>query len=210
MLTVFSPCVLPVLPIILMSGVESNAKRINGLISGIVVSLVIVTLFLSLIISLFGVSAEDIRTVSVFILIFLGLGFIFPKIGEKVTFFIEKKWFFKPIQNKSSGFVGGFVTGVSLGLVWTPCVGPVIATVATLSAINLTVIMSIITISVYSFGVAIPLYLIATGSAFFSKRLSFIKTNGEVVRQVFGLIILLTALFIWTGADKYFQSILNI
>lgn len=206
-LTVFSPCVLPILPIILASGIDGDTKRIKGVITGLVVSFTIASLLLATIVRFFGIPADSIRMIAVGLLVIFGLSMVFPHIWEKIQAWIELHWKFAPRQsNNNNGFFGGFLTGVSLGIVWTPCIGPVVATVATLAAISSFSFTAVFIALAYALGTGIPLYYIAKGGSAITNRLSFIKSENQKIRQIFGLIILATALFIWSGADKKLQA----
>lgn len=205
-LTVFSPCVLPILPIILASGIDGKVARIRGMIAGLVISFTIASLSLAAIVRAFGVSADVIRNFAVLLLAIFGLSMVFPIIWEKAQVFIEKYWKFQPVHNKSNGFGGGFLTGVSLGIVWTPCIGPVVATVATLAAVNQFSAGTVFIAFAYALGTGLPLYFVAKGGKSVTARLGIFKQNNKQVRQVFGMIILATALFIWTGADRILQA----
>lgn len=205
-LTVFSPCILPILPIILASGIEGKIGRIRGVITGLIVSFTVASLLLATIVRAFSIPADTIRNFAVILLVILALSMVFPIIWEKAQIFIEKYWKAKPIQNKNNGFSGGFVTGASLGIVWTPCVGPVLATVATLAAVSsFSFVTFFITFS-YALGVGIPLYFIAKGGRMVTANLGIFKYNNQLVRKIFGLIILVTALFIFTGYDRVIQA----
>jgi cytochrome c biogenesis protein CcdA len=206
LLTVFSPCVLPILPIILASGIDGKTKRIKGIITGLVVSFTLASLLLVTFVRMFGISADLIRDMAVFLLLIIGLNLVFPELWTKIQRNIEKYWRIQPVQKVDDTFLGGFATGVSLGIVWTPCVGPVLATVATLSATQ-TVTMStfFITLS-YAFGVSAPLYFIAKSGTSLSNRLGFVKKHNQNIRQMFGIVILFTALAMVSGFDRSLQA----
>jgi len=205
-LTVFSPCVLPILPIILASGIDGKISRVRGVIVGLVISFTIASLLLSIIVRIFGIPVDVIRNFAVLLLIILGISMVFPKIWEKVQIFIERHWKIQPLKNKNNGFGGGLLTGISLGIVWTPCIGPVIATVATLAAVNSFSILTVLIAFAFALGAGIPLYFIARGGQKFTSKLGIFKTNNEKIRQVFGIVILATALFIFLGADRKLQA----
>lgn len=205
-LTVFSPCVLPILPIILASGFDGNTKRIKGIIAGLVISFTVASLLLATIVRVLGIPVDTIKIFAVVLLVVFGISLVFPIIWEKVQIFIERHWHFQPKQNKDSGFWGGFLTGVSLGIVWTPCIGPVVAVVATLAAVSSFSFSAILIAFAYALGTGIPLYFIAKGGAKVSQKLTFFKSENQKIRQIFGIIILVTALFIWTGADRKLQE----
>ncbi|MBI4067325.1 DUF3179 domain-containing protein [Candidatus Gottesmanbacteria bacterium] len=205
-LTVFSPCVLPILPIILTSGIDGKINRIRGIIVGLVISFTIASLLLATIVRAFGIPADTIRNFAVILLVIFGLSMVFPIIWEKVQIFIERYWKITPVQNQSNGFGGGFLTGVSLGVVWTPCIGPVVATVATLAAVNKFSFGTVLIAFAYALGTGIPLYFIAKGGQKVTSRLTIFKTKNERIRQVFGVVILATAFLIWTGSDRSLQA----
>jgi len=205
-LTVFSPCVLPILPIILASGIDGKIWRIRGIIVGLVVSFTIASLLLATVVRAFGIPADTIRNFAVILLVIFGLSMVFPIIWEKVQVFIEQHWKVKPISNKNSGFGGGFITGVSLGIVWTPCIGPVVAAVATLAAVNSFSFATVAISFAYALGTGLPLYFIAKGGSKVTSKFGIFKQNNEKIKQAFGIIILATALFIWFGADRALQA----
>ena len=205
-LTVFSPCVLPILPIILASGIDGNTRRIKGMIAGLVVSFTVASLLLATLVRTLGVPADTVRLLAVGLLVIFGLSLIFPKVWEKTQTWIEKYWHFQPSQNKNSGFGGGFITGISLGIVWTPCIGPIVAAVATLAAVSSFSSSAVLIALAYAMGTGLPLYFIAKGGSKASQRLGFVKKESQKIRQIFGIVILSTALFIWSGADRALQT----
>lgn len=205
-LTVFSPCILPILPIVLSSGIDGNKNRINGMILGLIASFTVASLLLATFVRILGVPADTVRLLAVVLLIVLGMSLIFPALWEKLQSWIEIHWRFQPIKKRNSGFSGGFLTGVSLGIVWTPCIGPVLAAVATLAAVSSFSIFSLFIVLVYAIGTAIPLYFIARSGGKVTSKFDFVKKENKKIRQIFGLIVLGTALFIWSGTDRAIQA----
>ncbi|MBI2430882.1 MAG: cytochrome c biogenesis protein CcdA, partial [Candidatus Levybacteria bacterium] len=164
-LTVFSPCVLPILPAVLASGIDGNTKRIKGVILGLIVSFTIASLLLATIVRVLGIPADTVRTLAVVLLIVFGLSLVFPVIWEKIQVFIERYWHFGFYQNQNSGFWGGFLTGASLGIIWTPCIGPVVAAMATLAAVSSFSFTMVAIVFAYALGTGVPLYFIARGGS---------------------------------------------
>ena len=174
-LTSLSPCVLPILPIVLASGIDGNIKRVRGMIAGLVVSFTIFALALSAIVEVLGIPADVIRNVAVALLVALGISMAWPRIWETIQTYIERVWKFQPSQSRSKGFWGGFGTGVGLGVVWTPCVGPIVASVATLAALDGLTFGSVLLVFAYALGSGLTLYAIATGGKRVAEKTNFIK-----------------------------------
>ncbi len=206
-LTVLSPCVLPILPIVLGSGLDGSKSRINGLIAGLVVSFTFFALILSTLVSSLGISADTLRIVAAIILGFFGLTLVVPQVWLHIQTWLEAV-FHPPagLQQTNQGFGGGFLTGVILGLVWTPCVGPIIATVTTFASLQAFSLGLVVLMLCYSIGIALPLFAIAHGGARVSEKLGWYRQHQGEVRQWFGVVILLTALLIGTGIERRFQA----
>lgn len=205
-LSVFSPCVLPILPVILSSGIDGRMERVRGVIFGLMVSFSVASLLLATAVRALGIPADAFRNFAVVLLVIFGLNMVFPLVLERVQIFFERRWKFTPVKNQNNSFGGGFLTGASLGIVWTPCIGPVLAAVATLAAVNSFSIAIVFIAFAYTLGIGFPLYYIAKGGSGVGVRLGIFRQNSVKMRQVFGVIILLSALFISTGADRAVQS----
>lgn len=206
-LTVLTPCVLPVLPVILASGVEGKLWRIRGIIVGIILSFTIASLTLAAVVRILGIPADTIRNIAVIFLLIFGLNLVFPQIWNKILSFIERFWRVRPfIPQGKQGFGGGVLTGASLGLVWTPCIGPIVATVATLAAVNSFSAASILLVFTYSAGIGLGLYLIAKGGKNVASRFSFFREKSQFINRIFGLVIIGTAVFIATGGDRALRT----
>jgi len=204
-LTAFTPCALPILPVVLASGLEKRARTI-GTIVGLVTLFVVVTLTLSSIVSLLGVSADSIRNASMVFLLAIGFLLIFPDKWAIIQHAIERRWRIPTLGRGREDFAGGFLTGASLGVVWTPCVGPVVAAVTALTASSETSGAAIIITSAYGLGIGLSLWVIALGGKKILDRFGFVKTKNSHIRQWFGVIIVLTALSILVGLDRSLQT----
>jgi cytochrome c biogenesis protein CcdA len=205
-LTSLSPCVLPILPIVLASGIDGNVRRVRGMIAGLVVSFTVFALAFSAIVEVLGIPADIIRNIAVVLLVALGISLAWPKIWDTIQTYIERVWKFQPSQSQNKGFLGGFGTGVGLGVVWTPCVGPIVASVATLAALDGLTLSSVLLVFTYALGSGLTLYAIATGGKKLAEKTSFIKQNSVLLRQIFGVIIIATGVFIGLGYERQFQA----
>lgn len=205
--TILSPCILPVLPIILSSSVDASGKRRPlGVIVGFVASFTFFTLFLSTLVRLIGIPATALRQVSTLILAILGLTLLVPKVQLVVEQFFSRIAQFTPNSQKRAGFAGGVVIGFSLGLLWTPCVGPILASVISLAITGTVTVQAAIITLAYSLGTAIPMFAIMlTGSAAL-RKVPWLVRNTANIRQGFGVLMILTAIGIFFSIDRRFQA----
>ena len=197
--TALSPCILPVLPAILAAGIAGGRLRPLGTIVGLICSFSFFTLTLTWIVHATGISPNILRYVAIALIFLFGLVMIFPKLSNwfaKVTAPIadlgQKIQGSKPRQ----GFWGGIVFGLALGLLWTPCAGPILAAITTLvatSSINATAVL--MTLS-YSIGAGIPMFLFAYGSSKLIQTSRFLSRYSERIRQFFGVLMLAFALLL--------------
>ncbi|MDK2980829.1 MAG: hypothetical protein PWQ55_1176 [Chloroflexota bacterium] len=200
--TVLSPCVLPVLPIVLSSSAASGKRRPLGVITGLIISFSIFTLAISQIVRLLGLSAQTLRIVAVTVIGLLGLSMIVPKFNEwveRALSFIPRMANNEPRQG--NGFWPGFLTGVSLGLVWAPCAGPILASVTALAATQQVSFASVLVVVAYAIGAGIPLLAIAYGGRSLIQKVPALSNNLGRVQQVFGAVMILTAVLIAVNVD---------
>lgn len=207
--TILSPCILPILPIVLSSGFgdqKLSRSRPIGIVVGFIASFTFFTLFLSTLVRLSGIPADTLRLLSVIIIASFGISLLIPKFQQLLERVFTSLSQIMPTGNTKPGFISGILVGVSLGLLWTPCVGPILASVITLAATSsVTLGAFFITLS-YSVGTSIPLLTIMLGGrTLLQKHPWFIENSGRV-QKIFGIIMILTAIAIFTNLDRRFQS----
>ncbi|MBI2029682.1 cytochrome c biogenesis protein DipZ [Candidatus Gottesmanbacteria bacterium] len=207
LITITAPCIWPLLPIILSSTATGGRRKPLGVVIGILVSFAIFTLTISYLVSVFKFDPTILRTFAVVIIAFLGLTLLIPALSARlegtVSSLTSKTGGL--LGQKSDGFLGGLATGIALGIVWSPCAGPILATIATLAATQAVNFQIVIVTIVYVIGVGIPLFIFAlAGNAVFSRSRFLSKYTGRI-QQVFGAVMILTAFAIFTNFDKTLQ-----
>lgn len=209
--TVLSPCILPVLPILLSAGGSKNFRPL-GIVVGVIFSFTFFTLSLAYIVHRTGLSSNYIIYLALAFIFFFGLVMIIPSWSNKFAEFsagIASTGY--KIQKGSAffgkGFWSGFTLGIALGLIWTPCAGPIFATITALIATSeLNSIIVLITF-LYSVGAALPMLLIIYGGNRLFSFLSKIGYRAETIRKLFGLSMIFTAIAIAFHYDVKFQEI---
>lgn len=205
--TILSPCILPILPIILSSSVDSSGKkRPLGIVAGFIGSFTFFTLFLSTIVSKTGLNPNILRLISVAILATFGFSLLIPKLQLIFEQLFARLTRVTPDTQQLHGFAGGLLIGLSLGLLWTPCVGPILASVISLALTGQVTSVALLITITYALGTAIPmLVILLTGNAIFSKLPTLLPKLSKI-QQLFGLIMILTSIAILFNFDRRFQT----
>lgn len=212
LVTIFAPCIWPLLPIILSTSTTGEKRKPLGLTLGILLSFAVVTLAISYIVKIIPFDPNVLRLFAVIVIGFLGLSLIIPKLSQLFEGYVSRlSGRFSPKKAGRDGFAGGFITGIALGIVWSPCAGPILATIATLAATRAVNFQIILVTVFYVVGIGIPLFLFATlGNRLFLKSRGLNKYTG-IIQQIFGVIMILTAVAIFTNYDKVLETkLLNV
>ncbi len=192
LITALSPCVLPVLPLLLAGSAASESRwRPFAIITGLVVSFTAFTLAGAALLSALGLPEDLLRTLAIVMLFVLAASLL----SERVARTLERPFLFltrRPVARESSGFV----VGVSAGLVMVPCAGPVLAAVAALAASGEVTWRVVLVTVAYSVGHALPLLALAIGSQRLTSGMRTVRTHAHVLRQGAGIVVGLTAVAI--------------
>jgi cytochrome c biogenesis protein CcdA/thiol-disulfide isomerase/thioredoxin len=209
--TILSPCILPLLPIVLSGTTGGGKARPWGIITGFVVSFTAFTLALTALVSLLGISADILRWIAGAFVIAFGLIMIIPPLKNLFTRLASRavSGGVGPQEGPAkTGYWSGLALGVSLGLVWTPCVGPIMASVIALALTTTVDLGSVLITLFYSLGTAVPLFIIMQGGRTLLKKVPFLSRNSERIQRVFGVLMIFTGLAVVIGWDRQFQTMI--
>jgi cytochrome c-type biogenesis protein len=190
--TVAAPCTLPVLPILLGGSVgQTNRLRPAAIALGFVVSFSFVALLLNALTRLLDFDPNILRNGALALLVLFGLLMIFPAAYERLTARINlQAW--QP-RTAGSGAMSGLVLGGALGLIWTPCAGPVLGSILTLIATSKDIASSSALLVAYALGAALPMLAIAYGGQHITTRVRSVARLAPRLRQAFGAIVIAVA-----------------
>jgi cytochrome c biogenesis protein CcdA/thiol-disulfide isomerase/thioredoxin len=194
--TAISPCVLPVLPILLAGG--ATGRKPLRIVTGLVASFVVFTLFAAWLLDKLGLPQDLLRNLAIALLFLVAATLLVPRLA----LWLERP-FARLTRHRAGG--GGFMLGVSLGLVFVPCAGPVLAAVTVVAANNEVGFRAILLTLAYAIGAAVPMLLIAFGGRGIAGRL---RSHAEQLRVASGVAIGLVALALALNADTRFQTAL--
>lgn len=207
LVTVLSPCVLPLLPAILASSAQEGRLRPWGVVAGFVGCFTAATLLLSTLVLATGVSPDILRTISGTLLVGLGMIMAVPQFSHAFEMQAGGVAALSgAIPATGNGFWGGLALGSGLGLAWTPCVGPIMASVITL-ALNQEVSSGTVVVTLaYALGTALPMVAVIFGGRALLGRVQVLRTHMTGIRTGMGLLLVLAGLAILTGADRAVQT----
>ena len=213
LVTILAPCIWPLLPIIVSSSVASKGKyRPMGITVGLMISFGFLTLALSYLVRIFHFNPNVLRIVAVIVIGILGLTMVVPFLSTTLEGFLSgMSGRFKMKKREGTGFSAGFLTGLSLGVVWSPCAGPILAAIATLAATGKVTFEVMLVTLVYVCGVGIPLFIVAHGGRGLVLKTRLLSAHLGRIQQAFGIIMILTAIAIYTNYDAVLEAkLLNI
>jgi cytochrome c-type biogenesis protein len=193
MMSVISPCVLPILPAIFAYSIEGNKYRPVTIVIGLSISFTILGVITSAAGHAIQAYIDYLQLLSGVIILIMGLLLLFDLplntggIGNKVSSFIDR------IQLK--GLIGGLLFGSALGVVWIPCIGPFLATILAIVAVEGNIITGGILLFIYSLGLGVPILVIAYLPRHSKKIVRRMTHMGVAIRRVAGAILTVTGIY---------------
>lgn len=209
-LTTLSPCVFPILPLVLGGAVQGNRLAPLAMGVGMAASFALIGVFLGALGPALGIDSDHVRVFGAWLLITFGLVMLVPWLNARFT-----EWML-PIASRANdassrldgGSLGGaLLLGAVLGFVWSPCSGPLLASALTLVASEGGAVRGGIILGLFGLGAAIPLVAVAYASRKgFNAARGWIMARIDGIKKGFGLLILLTGIAILSGADKWLEA----
>lgn len=208
LITGISPCILPVLPVIFLTGGAQSARIDlgNGLavggthapavsrwrpflvIAGLVVSFTVVTLVGSLVLGALGLPQDIIRWIAMAVLVLIGIGLIVPAFEH----LLERPFAFVPRRQVDTRR-NGFGVGLALGAVFVPCAGPVLAAIIVAGSTGRVGWGTVVLTVSFAIGVAIPLLAFALAGRGLAERIKAFRTRERGLRITAGAAMILLA-----------------
>lgn len=205
-LTVLSPCILPIVPIVLSAGLSGGRRRPLGVGLGMVISFTFSAALLASVVVATGLPAQAPRTVAIVAFLVLGSALLLPALRHRVELALAKARSLLPrslASGRGTGFLGGVLFGLGTGVVCAPCAGPILTAVATLAATSRLSGGVVAVALCYALGLAVPLVGLSAGGR--AVRLSA-RGVARVSPSIAGGLLVVTALALATGFDLRAQT----
>ena len=211
-LSILSPCVLPLLPVILGTAVTEHRFGPAALASGLAVSFVAIGMFVATVGFGIGLDAGVFRLIAALLLITVGVILLIPQLQTQVAAAAApiSGWTESQFGGVStSGLKGQFALGLLLGAVWSPCVGPTLGAASVLAAQGKDLVQVSLVMLAFGLGAALPLLLLGMLS-----REALLRWRGRLMdagkggKTILGGLLIVVGLFIVTGVDKQIEAAL--
>lgn len=209
-LSTLSPCVLPLIPILLASAVTAHRLGPWALAAGLTLSFTVVGVVLAGAGASLGLDPTTFRTVAAMLLIVFGVLLLSAKLQERfaaATSGLSAAGHGLLARVTLGGLPGQFVLGVLLGIVWSPCVGPTLGAAVTLASQGEGLAQVTLVMALFGFGASLPLVLLGLASRGAVARLrGRLLAAGRGGRKLLGTVMLALGAFIVAGIDKRVEA----
>jgi len=191
-----SPCVLMLLPILLSTSLAQRSRPVF-IVLGFVTGFAAVALAFAQGARFAGISPVMIRQVAIIMLGVFAVVLLWPRLYQRMGVLLQgvSDLGVKMVPAPGAGKAGGFLMGLSLGAVWTPCSGPVLASIIALVAGAQHLGRGLGLLLAFGVGTGLPMLLIAYGGQSVLERLPLLARNGERLRRAFGVLTLILLVY---------------
>jgi cytochrome c biogenesis protein CcdA/thiol-disulfide isomerase/thioredoxin len=204
LLTIISPCILPVLPAVIASGVTAGGrKRAFAIAAGLALAFGVSALFSIRLLQALHLPLGLRYDVAIVVLFIVAAGLIVPRLGDLIE---------RPFSRLGAGRApnrdrGGLVLGASLGLLYLPCGGPILATIAAVGSPSSSINGDAIGLTIaYSLGIALPVFGLVLAADRLAGATSWLRTHALATRRTGGVLLAVSALAITFGAATSLQT----
>jgi cytochrome c biogenesis protein CcdA/thiol-disulfide isomerase/thioredoxin len=203
LLTILAPCTLPVVPLVLGGASGGGRGRVAGIFAGFGASFVLATVVASAVLAAIGLTTDLLRLLAAALLGAVGLSLAVPRLGAWIEGKIPRRA--AAVGEPARGGLGtGLAIGAGIGLVWAPCVGPIMATVIAAAVVNGPTVGSVAIALAYVAGAIVPLAAIARWGRRATRSVD--GRRAARLRQVFGVVMAATSLVVLSGLDVPLQA----
>ena len=203
-LTAAAPCILPLLPVLLGASIgQQDRWRPLFLVAGLIMAFSGFAILFGSFSTVLGLSHDTLRKVSVVLLGSFGTLLLWPRPYEWLMVRLSGLLSFAAAiaPRAGSGHLGSLVLGLTLGVLWTPCAGPVLGSILTLIATSENPTRAALLLVTYAIGAGMPILLIAYGGQYATTQVRRFTPHTPALQRTFGVAVLLVALAFNTQYD---------
>lgn len=212
-LSILSPCVLPLVPVVLAGAVAEHRLAPLGLAAGVAISFTAIGLFVATIGFSIGLDLNAFRSAAAVLLILIGAVLMLPRLQTQFATAAGpvSDWAQSRFGGFSTGGISGqFGVGLLLGAVWTPCVGPTLGAASVMASRGENLGVVALTMLAFGIGTSVPLLILATLS-----REALLRWRGRMLsaastlKMVLGVLLVIAGVMTLSGLDRALQTALE-
>ncbi|WP_406660048.1 cytochrome c biogenesis CcdA family protein [Methanolobus sp. ZRKC3] len=189
-ISVLSPCVLPLLPVIFAYSTTEGKFRPLAIVLGLILTFTLMGIAVSSLGAAIQPFIDDLRIVAELLIIVFGIAML-----TDIEMFSIVNKYTGNIHVEKKGIFGGLLLGSALGIVWIPCVGPILGAILTIVALEASIVYGATLLFIYSLGFAAPMLIIAYSTKFSSEKLRTISRYDIDLKKIAGIVLIITGLW---------------
>ena len=209
-LTTLNPCVFPLLPLVLGGAVQENRLAPVAMGAGMVAAFALLGLLVGVAGDALGLNPDHVRIAGAWLLIGFGLVMLVPWLNDRFTRLMSPMATGADSATRrldSGSLAGAFAIGGLLGMVWSPCSGPMLASALTIVATEGGALRGTLVLGVFGLGAATVLVAAAYASrSGFGRVRGWVLAHMDRVKRAFGTLVLLLGVAILLGGDKWLEA----
>ncbi|CAH0355417.1 MULTISPECIES: cytochrome c biogenesis CcdA family protein [Sphingomonadaceae] len=209
-LTILSPCVLPLVPIVLGSAAQRHRFGPLALATGLVISFSLTGFALATVGEAAGIDSDTVRLIGAIVLILIGLALIIPyfqRLSERLASPLAGWAGERQAGLEKYGLWGQAGIGALLGLVWSPCVGPTLGAATILASQGQNLAGVAIVMAAFGLGIASVLLVLALAArSVLAKWRGKLMNAGNSGKKALGVLVMAVGLLIITGTDRLIEG----
>ncbi|NJK64570.1 MAG: cytochrome c biogenesis protein CcdA [Synechococcaceae cyanobacterium SM2_3_1] len=205
LVTLLSPCILPILPFLLGRSVQNHAWGPVVMVSGLTLSFALTGSLMGFSAQFLGPLSQGLRQMAMVFLLLLGIMSIFPRWSYFLWQRLRPPLGVQASTHQRGSLGADFIIGTQLGLIWIPCAGPILASIITLIVVDQRIFSGFTALLAYALGAGLPMLGIAYGGKQILHHLRQLYPLTGILQRLAGVAIAIAALGILLGWDQSLQ-----
>jgi cytochrome c biogenesis protein CcdA len=199
-LSVLSPCILPLLPAVLATSAGKSKIRPLAIVLGVSISFILMGVVTSIFGAAFRSHIGQLKIMAETLILLMGFSLLLEL--NIFNIFLKFPLF---VDMNEEGAISGLLLGLSLGVLWIPCIGPILGSILAMVALEGSTSNGAFTLSIYSLGFSMPMLVLAYSAHFSSSKLRLISRYDEILKKGAGMVIILFGF--WMVYHNHFRGL---
>jgi cytochrome c biogenesis protein CcdA/thiol-disulfide isomerase/thioredoxin len=205
-LTVLGPCSLPIIPLIVGATGTGRAVRVVGVLLGFATAFLLTAVAIASVLAAIGLTTQPLRVVAAVVFIIAGGLLVWPRATSWLLRHVPRSDARATALGPRGDLVTGLAFGAGIGVLWAPCVGPLMAGVIAAAAVEGPTASGVAIAAAYVIGATVPLAALALGGRTLALALGG-AARGLRLRQGYGLLMVIAGLLVISGLDLRLQAV---